>query len=132
MKKKSLIFCGNALAIAVSMNMLCPQQTVAANPGIAVSPISQNNHNQSEPSRTIVGVENVNVSSPVGTVPRLPFRLWVTYSDGFSEYRQVRWSNSSASTEKTEADPAANPAGTKYEINGFIIGDNTTTAGYPV
>ena len=37
--------------------------------------------------RKIVKVETINVQSPVGTVPRLPFQVWVTYSDGTSEYR---------------------------------------------
>lgn len=85
-----------------------------------------------QPTRTITKVETVSVNSPVGTAPRLPFQLWVTYSDGKSEYRQVRWTNSSLRVEQAQADPAQNPVGTKYEVTGFIIGDNTTTAGYPV
>jgi DUF1680 family protein len=68
----------------------------------------------------------------VGTAPRLPFRLWVTYSDGKGEYRQVKWTNSSSAVEKAQADAAQNPVGKHYEVKGYITGDNTTTAGYPV
>lgn len=69
---------------------------------------------------------------PVGNAPRLPYLLWVTYSDGKGEYRQVKWLNSSEATEKAEADPAATPAGTIYKVNGVIIGDDSTPNGYPV
>ena len=41
--------------------------------------------------RTIKTVERVEVEPPVGTAPRLPFQVWVTYSDGSGEWRQVRW-----------------------------------------
>lgn len=44
--------------------------------------------------RTISKVDAISVDCPVGTVPRLPNLVWVTYSDGYSEYRQVRWANS--------------------------------------
>ena len=43
--------------------------------------------------RTISKVAAVAVDCPQGTVPRLPNLVWVTYSDGYSEYRQVRWTN---------------------------------------
>ena len=69
---------------------------------------------------------------PVGTVPRLPYQVWVTYSDGKSEYRQTRWSNSALATELEQADPEKNPVGHEYAVKGFIIGDNTTQYGYPV
>lgn len=82
--------------------------------------------------KSIVSVEAVNVESPVGTVPRLPFQVWVTYSDGTSEYRQVRWSNSALAVEKEQADKVLNPVGKCYTISGFVIGDNTTANGYPV
>ncbi len=85
-----------------------------------------------EPSRKIVKVESVQVETPVGTAPRLPYRLWVNYSDGKGEFRQVKWMNSSSSVEKAESDPSQTPAGTHYEVKGYITGDNTTTAGYPV
>ena len=87
---------------------------------------------QMDDSRKIAKVEAVVVESPVGTVPRLPDRLWVNYSDGKSEFRQVRWSNSALASEQSQADPILNPAGKEYTINGFIIGDNTSFNGYPV
>ena len=84
------------------------------------------------PPYTIVKVEQVDVEAPVGTVPRLPYRLWVTYPDGSGEYRQVRWENASVSQEERLTDEAEHPVGSSYEIKGYIIGDNTTTAGFPV
>lgn len=69
---------------------------------------------------------------PVGTVPRLPNLVWVTYSDGYSEYRQVRWANAPLADEQAEADVQKHPAGSQYEIGGFVIGDETTDNGYPV
>ena len=77
-------------------------------------------------------VEEVNVEVPVGNAPRLPYQLWVTYSDGKGEYRQVKWLNASEALEKAEANPAMNPVGTIYKVRGFIIGDNSTPNGYPV
>ncbi len=82
--------------------------------------------------RYITKVAAVSVTTPVGTVPQLPYRLWVTYSDGSGEYRQVRWMNASEATEKAEADATMNPVGTEYKVRGFVIGDNTTSNGYPV
>ena len=82
--------------------------------------------------RYIEKVAAVSVTTPVGTVPRLPYLLWVTYSDGSGEYRQVRWMNASEATEKAEADATMNPVGTEYKVRGFVIGDNTTSNGYPV
>jgi DUF1680 family protein len=82
--------------------------------------------------RSVVSVENVSVESTVGHAPRLPYRLFVTYSDGRGEYRQVKWLNASEATEKAEANASMNPVGTEYRVRGFIIGDNTTPNGYPV
>lgn len=82
--------------------------------------------------RTISKVEGISVSCAAGTVPRLPYRVWVTYSDGTSEYRQVRWSNASAADERNAADVAKHPAKSSYDIAGNIIGDETTANGYPV
>ncbi len=81
---------------------------------------------------TIARVEPVEVETPAGTAPRLPFQLWVTYTDGTGEWRQVRWTNSSPSTEQKETDAAQTPAGTQYKVVGYITGDNTTDKGYPV
>lgn len=82
--------------------------------------------------RTITSVQPILIHCPVGTVPQLPYQVWVTYSDGQSEYRQTRWSNSALSTEQSEADAKVYPAGSRYTINGFITGDDTTENGYPV
>lgn len=82
--------------------------------------------------RTISKVEAISVDCPVGTAPRLPNLVWVTYSDGYSEYRQVRWANTPLADEQAEADAQKHPAGSQYEIGGFVIGDETTDNGYPV
>lgn len=86
----------------------------------------------SEADKGIKNVEKVTVQSPVGTVPRLPYQLWVTYNDGTGAYRQVRWSNAALATEKEQSDPALYPVGKKYTIEGHIVGDNATPKGYPV
>lgn len=82
--------------------------------------------------RTISKVEAISVDCPVGTAPRLPNLVWVTYSDGYSEYRQVRWTNSPLADEQAEADAQKHPAGSQYEVGGFVIGDESTDNGYPV
>lgn len=82
--------------------------------------------------RTISKVEAISVDCPEGTAPRLPNLVWVTYSDGYSEYRQVRWANASLADEQAEADAHKHPAWSQYEIGGFVIGDETTDNGYPV
>ena len=83
-------------------------------------------------NKDIVTYEAVHVKTPVGTAPRLPYQLWVTYADGSNEYRQVRWTNTAPDTEQSQADAAQNPVGTMYEVKGYITGDNTTTLGFPV
>ena len=87
---------------------------------------------QAQDYKTISTTEAVSVQTPVGTVPRLPYQLWVTYSDGTSEYRQVRWNNAAPATEQALADAGQNPVGKQYEVKGYILGDNTTTQGFPV
>lgn len=82
--------------------------------------------------KKITGVEPIRVESPVGTVPRLPYQVWVTYSDGTREYRQTRWSNAALATEQQQADERLYPAGKEYRIEGWVTGDNTTNAGYPI
>ena len=82
--------------------------------------------------KDIVTYEAVHVKAPVGTVPRLPYQLWVTYANGSKEYRQVRWNNAAIETERAQADAAQNPAGTEYEVKGYITGDTTTMLGFPV
>ena len=82
--------------------------------------------------RTIAKVEAIQVETPVGTVPRLPWQVWVTYSDGSHEWRQTKWTNFQLSTEQEEANPELYPVGKSYTVNGYIIGDNTTEGGYPI
>ncbi|WP_348525020.1 beta-L-arabinofuranosidase domain-containing protein [Parabacteroides sp. PM6-13] len=82
--------------------------------------------------RSIVKVEPIQIESPVATTPRLPYQVWVTYSDGKAEYRQTKWSNSARAVEEDQANPTTHPVGHEYDIEGFIIGDNTTANGYPI
>ncbi len=84
------------------------------------------------PAFGIVRVDSVVVESPEGTVPRLPYLVWTTYDNGRAEFRQVRWANSTLSVEQSQADKTAHPAGSEYQISGYVIGDNTTPAGYPI
>ena len=126
MLTKRLLTCG----LVATMLMPAALTAAAANDGKPA--VRQVENRENEPSRVITTVETVEVNAPVGTAPRLPFRLWVTYSDGKGEYRQVKWTNSSSAVEKAQADAAQNPVGKHYEVKGYITGDNTTTAGYPV
>lgn len=104
---------------------------------VSASPISVNNNSAGKMSaistpRTIKEVSPVVVTCPVGTAPRMPFWAWVTYSDGMSEFRQVRWTNSSHDAEMKQADAKQTPAGSQYSVTGYIIGDETTDNGFPV
>ena len=82
--------------------------------------------------RTIKHIVPISVSCPVGTAPRLPYQVLVTYSDSTRAYRQVRWDNASLATEQELADASRFPTGTRYSIGGYITGDNTTPEGYPI
>lgn len=86
---------------------------------------------QSNP-RSIATVDPVVVACPAGTAPILPYRVWVTYTDGKGEYRQVRWSNSPLADEQAEANIDQYKEGSQYAVNGYIIGDDTTENGYPL
>lgn len=99
---------------------------------IPLSVLSSNKSNVSPKTRTIVRFEPVSVECPAGTVPKLPYQIWVTYSDGKSEFRQTRWSNSVRNVEEDQANPTEYPVGREYTVNGFITGDNTTSSGYPI
>jgi len=79
--------------------------------------------------RTIQGVQEVNVDCQVGCAPTLPYLVWVTYSDGHQDWRQVRWTNSARAIEELEA---TYPVGKEYTVDGYVIGDNTTQNGYPI
>lgn len=80
--------------------------------------------------RVIKQVAPISIDCPVGTVPRLPWQVWVKYSDGTGEWRQTRWNNSLSSTEQQQANPELYPVGKTYTVTGYIIGDNTTENGY--
>lgn len=105
---------------------------LVATPGQAL-PIQKSNNSMSvvkAKKRSIKTVElPAIVETPVGTAPRLPFQVWVTYSDGFQEWRQTKWMNSLVDQEQEEA---AFPVGKEYIVKGVIIGDNTTDEGYPI
>ncbi|MCD8301870.1 MAG: glycoside hydrolase family 127 protein [Prevotellaceae bacterium] len=80
-------------------------------------------------SRYIKTVEPINVDCPEGSVPRLPWQVWVTYSDGSHEWRQTRWDNSPAPVERQES---LEPVGSEYSVGGYVIGDNSTASGFPI
>lgn len=82
--------------------------------------------------RTISKVEKIEIVSPIGTVPVLPFQIWVQYSNGDAEYRQVEWSNYSINKELLQADTNKYPLGSQYEIKGYIVGDESTPNGFPL
>ena len=83
-------------------------------------------------ARTIKEVAPIEVACPEGTAPRLPYMVWVTYSDGTSDFRQARWTNSPRDMEQTEADATRTPAGTTYTLAGYVIGDDTSDNGFPI
>ena len=82
--------------------------------------------------RNIASTDPVRVTVLAGYAPQLPYQLWVTYTDGSSELRQVRWMNALTDVETDEADATKHPAGTEYEVVGYVVGDGATASGYPV
>lgn len=113
------------MALVAYMFLLNPLPATSANPTADKKSI------RSE-IRIITRVEPVYVECPVGTSPKLPYQIWVTYSDGKSEFRHIKWSNSARNIEEEQADPVKYPIGHRYEVDGFITGDDTTPSGYPV
>lgn len=79
--------------------------------------------------RSIKKIESITVETPQGTAPRLPWQVWVVYTDGTGEWRQTKWLNSARATEEEQA---SYPVGKEYTVEGVIIGDNTTDNGYPI
>lgn len=79
--------------------------------------------------RAIKNVSPLNITTPVNTAPRLPWKVMVTYNDDTTEWRQVRWNGSNT---KHEAWMSSAPTGSEYTVKGWIIGDNTTAEGFPV
>ena len=86
----------------------------------------------SSATHTIRSVERIAVEAVVGTVPSLPYQVWVTYRDGSQEWRQVRWENYLSSTEREQSDSLRYSVGSTYDILGYILGDDSTERGYPV
>ena len=80
----------------------------------------------------VVGVAEVNVTVAEGSAPQLPFQVWATYDDGTSEWRTVRWMNALADVEREEADAQQTPRGTRYDVPGYVVGDNATSGGFPI
>ena len=115
---------------ALLLCLVLPEKAVAWNHNLANRPAPMTATKAKQ--RTIVKVESIHVEAPVGTVPRLPWQVWVTYSDGTHEWRQTKWTNSLLSTEQQEANPDLYPIGKTYTINGYVIGDNTTESGFPI
>ena len=114
-----------AISAFFSFMLLIPVQAVSLNYSAVEKSILPE-------TKSIDKVESIHVECPVGTSPRLPFQIWVTYADGKSEYRQTRWSNSARSAEEDQANPETHPVGHDYSVAGFIIGDNTTPNGFPI
>lgn len=110
---------------------LSPALHASSLPAAAENTCIPASDNHSE-TRTIASVEPIVVRCPAGTVPRLPYQVWVTYSDGKAEYRQTRWSNAALATEREQADAQNHPARSQYTVGGYITGDNTTDNGYPI
>lgn len=120
-KKLNLMICG-----ILSVSLVAPLS--ATESSTLHAPFATTKTKQ----RTIVKIEPISVETPAGTAPRLPWQVWVTYSDGTHEWRQTKWSNSLLSTELQESNPEQYPVGKQYTIGGYIIGDNTTDNGYPI
>lgn len=114
------------LSSVVCLSITAPACTQAAE--VSKAPMTASMQKQ----RSIKSITPVAVDTPEGTVPRLPWQVWVTYSDGSHEWRQVKWENYMRATEETEANPEKTPAGSVYEVSGHVIGDNTTDKGYPI
>ena len=82
---------------------------------------------------SMVNVQSV--TTAVGTAPQLPNQVLVEYADhraAKGEWRQVRWMNSALAVEADLADAQKHPIGSTYEVQGYIIGDNSTPYGFPI
>lgn len=79
-KSLKLFICGTA-----SLLMAMPAEAMELNTTTAPVPAAKN-----KKQRSIIKVESIYVESPVGTCPRLPYQVLVTYSDKKQEWRQTR------------------------------------------
>lgn len=82
--------------------------------------------------QTIANVDTLHIITAEGTVPQLPFQVYVTYTNGEKAWRQVRWTNAAQVTEQREANPQVNTVGSSYTVKGYILGSDATAHGYPV
>lgn len=82
--------------------------------------------------QTIANVDTLHITTAEGTVPQLPFQVYVTYTNGEKAWRQVRWTNAAQVTEQREANPQVNTIGSSYTVKGYILGSDATAHGYPV
>ena len=73
-------------------------------------------------ARKIVSAENPTIYSPVGSAPKLPNYLRVTYSDDTTEMRRIQWSGFSTAA---QGEQAARPLGDRYTHTGNVLGDGT-------
>ena len=119
-----------SIPFMAGLYLLAMQPGAQASPAV---PLASSILQAAEPQgRSIQSVETILVKCPAGTAPRLPYQVWVTYTNGQAEYRQTRWSNAAKVTEQEEADNQKYPAGSRYTVDGFIIGDETTENGFPI
>ena len=118
MKKLHLILFGTLWLVA------CMTPAVAS-----LNHLSTVSEQKKAKKRFIKKVEPIVVECPQGTNPRLPWQVWLTYSDGTGEWRQTRWSNSTQQTEQMEQTYLV---GHQFTVDGVITGDNTTENGYPI
>ena len=81
---------------------------------------------------TIKKTEKIEVEVAEGDVPLLPWQVLVTYKDHTREWRQVRWDLSTREDEERISDKTIFTAGSKYTVNGFIIGEAANSDGYPI
>ena len=125
MKKNLNLFICGAIGFCLAMPTFAESSPLMSTTSL-VAPKSKSKQ------RSISKVAPINVEVPAGSVPRLPWQVYVTYSDGTQEWRQTKWTNYTLSIEQQESNPELYPVGKEYTINGFIIGDNTTDNGYPI
>ncbi len=102
---------------------------VSAEPMLAATTHSPIAESTKAKKRVIKKIAPIEVNCKPGTNPRLPWQVWVTYSDGTGEWRQTKWLNSSQQIEQTEQTYSA---GYEYTVDGYVTGDNTTENGYPI
>ncbi|MBQ4276897.1 MAG: glycoside hydrolase family 127 protein [Bacteroidaceae bacterium] len=119
MKKLNVLLCGIASLMIMGSAEAAEEWNV---PGVVKSTAKAK-------KRSIKKIESITVETPQGTAPRLPWQVWVEYSDGTGEWRQTKWMNSARATEEEQA---AYPVGKEYTVEGYIIGDNSTDNGYPL